>query len=116
MDEELIGVNIIREKEELVSSIKPQYLILKPSLLGGFKHCEEWIEIANKHKVGWWVTSALESNIGLNAIAQWAYTLKSKLPQGLEPGNYIPIILRLRFMIEDSKLWYYGRGNGVSTE
>ncbi len=110
LDEELVGVNLYEQKEELVSSVKPQYLILKPSLLGGFKHCEEWIEIANKYNVGWWVTSALESNIGLNAIAQWAYTLNSKLPQGLGTGQLYTNNIASPLLIEDTKLWYLGRG------
>ncbi len=110
LDEELIGINTIEGKENLVSGIKPQYLILKPSLLGGFKHCEEWIEIANKYKVGWWITSALESNIGLNAIAQWAYTLNSKLPQGLGTGQLYTNNIASPLLIEDTKLWYLGRG------
>ncbi len=109
LDEELIGVSTHQEKEKLVASIHPQYLILKPSLLGGFKHCEEWIEIANKYNIGWWVTSALESNIGLNAIAQWAYTLKSKLPQGLGTGQLYSNNIASPLIIEDSKLWYLGR-------
>lgn len=110
LDEELIGVYLYEEKEKLISSIKPQYIILKPSLLGGFKQCEQWIEIANKYKIGWWVTSALESNIGLNAIAQWTYTLRSKLPQGLGTGQlYINNIVS-PLLIEDSKLWYMGDG------
>ncbi len=110
LDEELIGIDTIEEKEKLVSSIKPQYLILKPSLLGGFKHCEEWIEIANKYKMGWWITSALESNVGLNAIAQWAYTLNSKLPQGLGTGQLYTNNIASPLLIEDTKLWYLGRG------
>jgi O-succinylbenzoate synthase len=110
LDEELIGINSYEEKEELVSSVKPQYLILKPSLLGGFRHCEEWIKIADKHKVGWWITSALESNIGLNAIAQWAFTLHSKLPQGLGTGQLYTNNIASPLLIEDTKLWYLGRG------
>jgi o-succinylbenzoate synthase len=108
LDEELIGINIYSEKEELITFIKPQYLILKPSLLGGFKHCEEWVELANKHKVGWWITSALESNIGLNAIAQWTFALKNKLPQGLGTGHLYTNNIVSPLLIEDSKLWYMG--------
>lgn len=109
LDEELIGINTYSKKEELVTTIRPQFLILKPSLLGGFKHSEEWIEIANKYKIGWWVTSALESNIGLNAIAQWAFTLKNKLPQGLGTGQLYTNNIASPLLIEDSKLWYLGR-------
>jgi O-succinylbenzoate synthase len=113
LDEELIGVNSYEEKEKLVSEVKPKYLILKPSLLGGYKHCEEWIEIANKYNAGWWVTSALESNIGLNAIAQWAFTLNNKLPQGLGTGQLYTNNIASPLLIEDTKLWYLGRGWNV---
>lgn len=108
LDEELIGVDSYNKKEELITSIKPQYLILKPSLLGGIKHCEEWIELANKYQIGWWITSALESNIGLNAIAQWTFTLDSKLPQGLGTGQLYTNNIVSPLLIEDSKLWYMG--------
>ncbi|WP_299523205.1 o-succinylbenzoate synthase [uncultured Lutibacter sp.] len=87
LDEELIGVFNVTKKEKLLQIINPQYIILKPSLVGGFKGSEEWIQIADKQKIGWWVTSALESNIGLNAIAQWTYSLNSKMPQGLGTGS-----------------------------
>ncbi|MCF2874088.1 MULTISPECIES: o-succinylbenzoate synthase [unclassified Tenacibaculum] len=87
LDEELIGVFSKEEKEKCIETIKPQYIILKPSLVGGFKGSEEWISIANTYKSGNWITSALESNIGLNAIAQWTYTLNNVLPQGLGTGS-----------------------------
>ena len=87
LDEELIGVIDIAEKRNLLQTIQPQYIILKPSLVGGFKGCEEWITLAEEHNIDWWITSALESNIGLNAIAQWTYTLGNKLPQGLGTGS-----------------------------
>ena len=87
LDEELIGVFSIQEKQKIIEMIKPQYIILKPSLLGGYKRTEEWILLAEAKKIGWWITSALESNIGLNAIAQWTYTLKNPRPQGLGTGS-----------------------------
>ncbi|WP_349663616.1 o-succinylbenzoate synthase [Cellulophaga lytica] len=87
LDEELIGVFSVTKKQELLQTIQPQYIILKPSLVGGFKGAQEWISIAEKYNIGWWVTSALESNIGLNAIAQWTYGLQSKMPQGLGTGS-----------------------------
>jgi O-succinylbenzoate synthase len=87
LDEELIGVQKENDKRILVEQIKPQYLILKPSLLGGFRSCEQWISIASEYKIGWWITSALESNIGLNSIAQWTATLNNPLPQGLGTGK-----------------------------
>ena len=87
LDEELIGVFDLEQKKRLIEEIKPQYIILKPSLIGGYRASEEWISLAEAHKVGWWVTSALESNIGLNAIAQWTYTLGNTMPQGLGTGS-----------------------------
>ena len=87
LDEELIGINEFSLKGKMLSTIKPHYIILKPSLCGGFLGSNEWIELANKHSIGWWITSALESNIGLNAIAQWVATLNTKMPQGLGTGN-----------------------------
>jgi o-succinylbenzoate synthase len=87
LDEELIGHYETSEKHEVLRQINPHYVILKPSLLGGFAHSEQWIDLAEKLGIGWWVTSALESNIGLNAIAQWAYQLKVTIPQGLGTGS-----------------------------
>ncbi len=87
LDEELIGVFDVVEKEQLLQKIKPQYIILKPSLVGGFRGTLEWISIAEKHNIKWWITSALESNIGLNAITQFTYTLQNPLPQGLGTGG-----------------------------
>ncbi|GAA3577698.1 o-succinylbenzoate synthase [Snuella lapsa] len=87
LDEELIGVFSVTNKQELLQTINPQYIILKPSLIGGFKGSDEWIAIAEENKIGWWITSALESNVGLNAIAQYTYTKQSKLPQGLGTGG-----------------------------
>jgi o-succinylbenzoate synthase len=87
LDEELIGVFSEEKKKEMLSLINPQYIILKPTLVGGFRGSEQWIDLAEQQDVKWWVTSALESNIGLNAIAQWTYTLNSKLPQGLGTGS-----------------------------
>ena len=87
LDEELIGVFNVTEKQKMLQTIKPQYIILKPSLVGGFKGSVEWIQLASKQNIGWWITSALESNIGLNAIAQWTYTLNNNMPQGLGTGS-----------------------------
>ena len=87
LDEELIGVFNVADKKKLLQAINPQYIILKPSLIGGFKGSSEWISLAEKQNIGWWITSALESNIGLNAIAQWTYTLDNKMPQGLGTGS-----------------------------
>ncbi|MDG1226873.1 MAG: o-succinylbenzoate synthase [Polaribacter sp.] len=87
LDEELIGVFSFEEKKKLLKMIQPQYIILKPSLIGGFAGSKEWINLANEMNCGWWITSALESNIGLNAIAQFTDTLQSDLPQGLGTGG-----------------------------
>ena len=87
LDEELIGVFDVTQKENLLQTIKPQYIILKPSLIGGYRGSLEWIQLAEKLNIGWWITSALESNIGLNAIAQFTYTLHNPLPQGLGTGG-----------------------------
>ena len=87
LDEELIGVFTSEEKEKIITAINPQYIILKPSLIGGFAGSKEWIKLAEENKSGWWITSALESNIGLNAIAQFTYTLQNNLPQGLGTGG-----------------------------
>ncbi|MFD2891321.1 o-succinylbenzoate synthase [Flavobacterium chuncheonense] len=87
LDEELIGVFGKDNKEALLKAIQPQYIILKPSLVGGFKGTLEWITIAEQLNIGWWITSALESNVGLNAITQFTYTLGNKMPQGLGTGG-----------------------------
>ncbi|MEO0573256.1 MAG: o-succinylbenzoate synthase [Bacteroidota bacterium] len=87
LDEELIGIIDVTKRQKLLQTIQPQYIILKPSLVGGFKESEQWINLAEKDKMGWWITSALESNIGLNALAQWTFTLNNKLPQGLGTGS-----------------------------
>ncbi|WP_223605932.1 o-succinylbenzoate synthase [Chryseobacterium sp. OSA05B] len=87
LDEELIGITDLAEKKKLLEAIKPQYIILKPALVGGFAGSDEWISLAEEQNIGWWITSALESNIGLNAIAQYTFTKKSPMPQGLGTGS-----------------------------
>ncbi len=87
LDEELIGVFTLEEKEALLQKIKPQYIILKPSFVGGIRGTDEWISLAEKHQIGWWITSALESNIGLNAIAQYTFLKQNMMPQGLGTGG-----------------------------
>lgn len=99
LDEELIGLTF-EDRDKLITHVKPQYIILKPSLIGGFNSADDWIAIAEDHNVGWWATSALESNIGLNAIAQWVSTKDTNMPQGLGTGqlytNNIPSPLIIR--------------------
>ncbi|WGF91461.1 o-succinylbenzoate synthase [Aequorivita marisscotiae] len=87
LDEELIGIFSEEEKNNLLDTVKPQFIILKPSLIGGFRGSDTWIKLAEKYNAGWWITSALESNIGLNAISQYTFTKNSKLPQGLGTGS-----------------------------
>lgn len=87
LDEELIGKRSFNAKVNLLEKLHPPYIILKPSLLGGFKACEEWIDIAEKLKIGWWITSALESNIGLNAIAQFTSNFSHEIVHGLGTGQ-----------------------------
>lgn len=100
LDEELIGILNREEKIELLNQVNPQYIILKPSLLGGFISCDEWIALAQDRNIGWWITSALESNIGLNAIAQYTFTKSPKIAQGLGTGglytNNTPSSLKLQ--------------------
>lgn len=87
LDEELIGVFSYEQKEALLQKINPQYIILKPSLIGGIRGSKEWIGLAEKYNIGWWITSALESNIGLNAIAQFTFLQNNPMPQGLGTGG-----------------------------
>jgi o-succinylbenzoate synthase len=106
LDEELIGVYAVTKKEELLQTINPQYIILKPSLVGGFKGSESWIEIAEKAQIKWWITSALESNVGLNAIAQWTYTLKNEMPQGLGTGSLFTNNIASPLQVKSGNLQY----------
>ncbi|WP_373517590.1 o-succinylbenzoate synthase [Pricia sp.] len=106
LDEELIGVTNVTEKQNLLQTIKPQYIILKPSFIGGYRGSEEWIDLAENQEIGWWITSALESNIGLNAIAQWTYTLRSQMPQGLGTGSLYTNNFESPLEVENGKLFY----------
>jgi o-succinylbenzoate synthase len=106
LDEELIGVNDYFLKMNLLKKIQPQYIILKPSLLGGLQSCREWIEIAGRMQIGWWITSALESNIGLNAIAQFTAEYKNTLPQGLGTGQLYHNNIESPLTIESGFLRY----------
>lgn len=106
LDEELIGVTDIEEKDHLLKTIRPQYIILKPSLIGGFKGSKEWINTAEKYNIGWWVTSALESNIGLNAIAQWTATFQNNLPQGLGTGSLYTNNIDSPLTVKNGKIYY----------
>ena len=107
LDEELIGVNSREAKIQLLERIQPQFIILKPSLHGGLLGCKEWISLAEAHQIGWWMTSALESNIGLNAIAQFTSNYKVSLHQGLGTGSIYtdnigsPLTVKKGFLLTD---------------
>lgn len=108
LDEELIGVNDKTEKEELLDRIRPHYIILKPSLHGGMYGSREWISLADKRGIGSWITSALESNVGLNAIAQFAadvYGESITMPQGLGTGQLFTDNIPMPLEIRGDKLW-----------
>lgn len=106
LDEELIGIFDYREKFALLKKIQPPFIILKPGLLGGFQHTKEWIEIANRLNIGWWITSALESNIGLNAIAQFTASFNNELPQGLGTGQLYHNNFESPLRIDNGHLYY----------
>jgi len=106
LDEELIGCNSYNDKCALLQTIKPQYIVLKPSLHGGLMGCTEWIEVADDMNIGWWITSALESNIGLNAIAQWCATMENPMHQGLGTGLLYTNNIDMPLRIEGEHLWF----------
>ncbi len=106
LDEELIGVFSKPEKQRLLQTIKPQYIILKPSLVGGFSGTQEWIDLAEEQNIGWWVTSALESNIGLNAIAQWTAIKNTTMPQGLGTGSLYTNNIKSPLIVKGETLTY----------
>lgn len=105
LDEELIGQDV-NLAGDILDLIQPQYIILKPSLIGGFEASEAWINQAVKRNIGWWATSALESNIGLNAIAQWVSTFESIMPQGLGTGQLYHNNISSPLIIRNASLWY----------
>jgi len=104
LDEELIGIKI-SEMKNVLDEIKPAYLILKPSLLGGFQMSDLWLRLANERKIDWWVTSALESNIGLNAVAQWVAEFDLNLPQGLGTGSLYDNNFHSPLEVRGENLW-----------
>ncbi len=106
LDEELIGINQTEEKIRLLETIRPQYIILKPSLHGGFGGTREWIDLAEQRQMPWWITSALESNIGLNAIAQFTADFHPVLPQGLGTGGLYETNFDAPLKIEKGNLIY----------
>lgn len=106
LDEELIGVFSKQDKENLLIKIKPKYIILKPSFIGGFRGTLEWISLAKKYNIGWWITSALESNIGLNAIAQFTFLQQNLMPQGLGTGSLFTNNFDCPLDVFKGQLWH----------
>ncbi|MDR6920660.1 MULTISPECIES: o-succinylbenzoate synthase [Chryseobacterium] len=106
LDEELIGIVDSTEKRKLLEAIRPQYIILKPALVGGFSGADEWISLAESLNIGWWITSALESNVGLNAIAQYTFTKKSPMPQGLGTGSLFVNNFESTLDLRNELLWF----------
>lgn len=106
LDEELIGISSTRERAGLLDQINPAYVILKPGLIGGFTEAEDWIGLAEVRGIGWWITSALESSVGLNAIAQWTYSLDVTIPQGLGLGSLYTNNLPSPLEMERDSLWH----------
>lgn len=106
LDEELIGIHQFSEKKSLLEYIKPQFIILKPTLLGGFNATKKWIELAESQELDWWITSALESNIGLSAISQFTATFQNPLPQGLGTGGLYSNNIPSKLYLKGEKLWY----------
>lgn len=106
LDEELIGVFNEDKKQELLRVINPQYIILKPSFIGGFKGSDTWISIAEKQNIGWWITSALESNVGLNGIAQYTYLKGVTMPQGLGTGSLFTNNISSPLTVKNGTLQY----------
>jgi len=106
LDEELIGVFTSEEKTKLLETIRPQFIVLKPTFIGGFKGSDHWISLAEDKGHDWWVTSALESNVGLNAISQYTFTKSSKLPQGLGTGSLYVNNIISPLKVRNGKLEY----------
>lgn len=106
LDEELIGITSLRDKVAVLDKINPAYIILKPTLVGGIAATKHWIRLAEERKIGWWITSALESNVGLNAIAQLCATYDTKIPQGLGTGQLYHNNISSPLRIHKGQLYY----------
>lgn len=106
LDEELIGRYSDEEKEALLNAVAPHYLILKPSLIGGWTGANKWVSLAKKYGIDWWATSALESNLGLSAIAQWCADKQVSIPQGLGTGQLFTNNIESPLYLDGSFLGY----------
>lgn len=110
LDEELIGIHSPEEKKRLLDTIRPEYIILKPSLHGGITGTLEWISLAEQRGIGSWITSALESNVGLSAVAQlaaYAYGVPPKMPQGLGTGQLFTDNIPMPMGLVADRLFFY---------
>lgn len=106
LDEELIGLHTPAAKKEMLECIRPSFLVLKPTLHGGFSGVKEWTDLAQQLGLGWWVTSALESNLGLNAVAQWSAAYADEKPQGLGTGSLYINNLACPLVVRGERLWF----------
>lgn len=106
LDEELIGIKRLEDKKRLIETLQPAYLILKPSLLGGLNASTEWIRLAEQAGIGWWITSALESNIGLNAVCQFTASYRPVIPQGLGTGRLYHNNIESPLTVADGRIGY----------
>ncbi len=106
LDEELISIIDFSDKQAMLQTIQPQYIILKPSLVGGFRSTSEWIRLAETNQINWWMTSALESDIGLNAIAQFTSTFNNSMPQGLGTGSLYTNNISSPLEVRGEELFY----------
>ena len=104
LDESLIGHTLSSDKSALLEEIKPQYIVLKPSVHGGIAGTAEWIRLADKQAIGWWITSALEGSIGLSAIAQFTGNYSINLPQGLGTGGIFSNNLPSKLVVKQGQL------------
>ena len=107
LDEELIGVLPTGEMERMLQKIRPQFIILKPTLLGDFERCDLWMEMADALDIGYWITSALESNVGLNALAQYTYARGLEMPQGLGTGGLFSNNVEGPLRVREGHLFYH---------
>ena len=105
LDEELIGITALEDRKNLLDTIQPQFIILKPSLHGGITGCKEWISLAEERSIPWWITSALESNIGLNAVCQFTGEYANNLPQGLGTGGLYTNNIESNLTIENGEIY-----------
>lgn len=111
LDEELIGIFTPTDKRKVIETIRPQYFIFKPSFIGGYSGTQEWMNLCQEFNTPWWITSALESNIGLNAIAQWTATLNNPMPQGLGTGQLYTNNIASPLTVANGKIYYNDHKN-----